>query len=635
MLLSWYFNRLRTFSVREFFFRIRQRLRNSILDKRHSKKETAKTRVLPESMWIQNEKAHFEYPIFESSIDIFKPIDWHLDVSSGRIFPKIFSHSIAIRSEKYGSAKHVWEVNRLLFLTYVARQYKETIDENYLSLFMYHLTSWKNENPYLCGVNWYSNIEINLRLINWHYCWVLLDAENLVKKNRVFQEFVQSVWEPLIFEHTEYSFQHPSFYSSANNHLISEYTGLFVAACTWEIPAKKRRFAYAQKGLEREILKQNSEDGVNKEEAAEYIQFINDFFLIAAIVGKTSCHPFSVAYETRLRQMARYLNQMSDQNGNYPMYGDGDDGFCLRPDAGGHFNNFTSQLSAFATYFQDATLKRSDAHWDEKCELMFGVSGRHTFEMLSAKGDPQSSYFCKDSGHFIFRKKEQGREIYLHFNAAPLGYLSIAAHGHADALSFLLHLDGHPVFVDSGTYTYHTQPEWRKYFVGTLAHNTIRINGQDQAQLAGPTLWLKHYRCRLLKSSLSPEKIVASHDGYLKFGITHIREIEFNRSKNEFVITDTLNGNGSYIAEIPFHIHPKITVTSYESGFMLSAPQMRNIILTPDAKLSYQIIRGQTSPLLGWYSEHFGEKEPASTLYATQEFCDSTVFISKIQVIDD
>jgi hypothetical protein len=44
-------------------------------------------------------------------------------------------------------------------------------------------------------------------------------------------------------------------------------------------------------------------------------------------------------------------------------------------------------------------------------------------------------------------------------DAAPLGFLSIAAHGHADALSFILHVDGSPILVDPGMFTYHTHKE--------------------------------------------------------------------------------------------------------------------------------------------------------------------------------
>lgn len=635
MSISWYLNRLRSFGFSEVFFRCRQRIRTHALDKIAFVQNKKKARFpFPSSHLILSEK-HRTYPIFGSSIDIYKPIDWHKDISSGKFFPQRFAHAINIRSDEYGSAKYAWEVNRLLFLTQIAWEYRNSQDKDLLDLFCYQVASWIAGNPYLMGVNWYSNIEVNIRLINWYYCWELLNADELCKESPEFKNFALNIWMPCILKHCEYSYAHPSRCSSANNHLISEYAGLFVACCRWDFPQKNKWLHYAQRGLEREILLQNTEEGVNREEAAEYIQFINDFFLIAAIIGKNCGHPFSLNYETRLHQMALYLNQMLDQNGNYPMYGDGDDGYCLRLSGGGYFNNFISQLSAFAAYFNDSAIKRKISVWDEKCELLLGTPGREIFENLPSTGDPESSFFCKNSGHFIFRKESLQKEIYLHFDAAPLGYLSIAAHGHSDALSFILHVDGKPVLVDSGTYTYHTQPEWRKYFVGTLAHNTIRINGQNQAQLAGPTLWLKHYQCKILNVDSAQNKIAASHNGYEKLGVTHIRTIEFNSAGNEFVITDELDGKNYYMAEIPFHIHPKVSVEQQGNVFCLNMPGMRNVIFEPDSKLSYQVVYGQNSPILGWYSEHFGEKEPLNTLYSKESCCGSVKFVSKIKVADD
>ena len=46
-----------------------------------------------------------------------------------------------------------------------------------------------------------------------------------------------------------------------------------------------------------------------------------------------------------------------------------------------------------------------------------------------------------------------------------------------------VHMDGYPFLVDPGTYAYHTHAEWRKYFVSTLAHNTVTINNADQASI--------------------------------------------------------------------------------------------------------------------------------------------------------
>ena len=632
MKFSWYIQRLKTFSVGEVFYRIRQRVRTHVLDKLAMDASAASV-DLPKSSVIEDSSAHLLYPIFDKSVDIFKKIDWHLDLSTGRSFPKSFAHKIDIRSDKYGSAKHVWEVNRMQFMLHIAWHYKNSGDKKYLDLFCHHLTSWKNENPYMVGVNWYSNIEVNLRLICWYFCWQVLEADSTRASDAGFDKFVNDVWLPLIFEHAEYSYNHPSLCSSANNHLISEYAGLFVAACGWNIPHRKNRLKYAKAGLEREILLQNTDEGVNREEAAEYIQFIDDFFLIAAVVGKFHGVQFSDAYNERMHAMADYMNAMLDCKCNYPMYGDGDDGFVLRPDAGGHFNNFKSLLVSFAVYFDDASFKRADVLWDEKNELLFGAVGREKFVSMPTVAvgfSMDGNRFYPESGHYIF-KRVMGvaiagfRETYLHFDAAPLGFLSIAAHAHADALSFILHVDGCPVIVDPGTFTYHTHKELRSYFVSTLAHNTVCVNGKNQANQAGPTLWLSHYRCKTL--NVGENFVEATHDGYRKEGVEHVRKIEFLRETNEFVIVDKLQCSDSACVELPFHLHPSVNVELQGSTAILEVAGNAKVQMMLDENLSYSIRED------GWYSEHFGVKVPTKFLYAKTNCKGNAVFVTKLRIL--
>ena len=81
-------------------------------------------------------------------------------------------------------------------------------------------------------------------------------------------------------------------------------------------------------------------------------------------------------------------------------------------------------------------------------------------------------------------------EVIAVMDAGPLGYLSIAAHGHADCLAFTLAVAGRAILIDPGTYCYHSEPEWRDYFRGTAAHNTVRVDGCDQSEIGGAFMWL-------------------------------------------------------------------------------------------------------------------------------------------------
>ena len=65
--------------------------------------------------------------------------------------------------------KYIWEINRLQFLVPLAISYSKNKDEKTLQKFVEIISFWNKENPYLIGVNWYSNIEVNIRLIIWFF----------------------------------------------------------------------------------------------------------------------------------------------------------------------------------------------------------------------------------------------------------------------------------------------------------------------------------------------------------------------------------------------------------------------------------------------------------------------------------
>lgn len=624
---NFYINRLKTFSIAEIPYRVKQLIVKQIENKFSTHKEYPVVQIKPSVPVLAPGIDHTE--IHDDTIHIFGKVfnygniqleDWHRDIFSGKSFPLSFSKKINIRKDPDLSAKCVWEINRLQFLMQIALDYRQTNSEAALNKFIQINRSWKKANPYLSGVNWYSNIEVNLRLINWFLCWEVLNADKLITQNETFKTFVTEDWLPLIYQHCIYSYKNPSKYSSANNHLISEYAGLFVAAVKWPFQESKQWIRYAQNGLETEIINQHSKNGVNKEEAAEYIQFITDFFLIAYVAGEKTNHHFSKQFKEQLSVILRYIYNFLDCKGNFPKYGDEDDGKCFITDFDESFNNFKSLLTSGSIIFNDPLLKSKSNGFDLKNQVLFGEAGKKIFDSITEKQFAENSVFYKEEGHFILRKKDADKEVYLHFDAAPLGFLSIAAHGHADALSFLLHVDGQPVFADAGTYTYHTEPEWRDYFIGTSAHNTVRINKLNQATIAGSTLWLQHYTCTLLKAETDKETdiIKATHNGYTKYGFAHTREIHFDKKLLQIKITDNIESKNQeeFLMEVPFHLHPAIKIEPVNGhSFKLLNNAGRNVQIQTDPKLKALVIKGQMEPeITGWYSKSFLQKEQCNTI---------------------
>ena len=637
--LNWYKNRLASMSVSELPYRVLQYVSKTIDKSDCNKKEFVvryNTRCL-----LNIDKTAIKDYTFKRNIQVFaevfdyatNSINWHNDIFSNLSFPISYSKSISIRANKNLSAKNVWEINRLQFLPQLAINYVNTGDENLLQQFVSINQSWINDNPYLMGVNWYSNIEVNIRLINWFMAWEILKADEI--EIPWFKEFLNADWIPTIYQHCKHSKANPSYYSSANNHLISEYAGLFIAASKWEFKESKEWLQYAKKGLEKEIIKQHSK-GINKEEAAEYIQFITDFFLITYVVGENTNNCFSSTYKRCLHEIFEYIYEFTDCDTNFPKYGDEDDGRVVILSTDAHSNNFKSLLSSAAIIFNESKYIAKSSGFDLKNKILFGNKVQSIFTNNNNHLVFQESKFYKDEGHFIFRKQTENKEIYLHFDAAPLGYLSIAAHGHADALSFILHINGNPIFIDSGTYSYHVAKEWRSYFVSTLAHNTICVDNKNQANHAGDTMWLNHYKCSVIEVTKNEnvEKIVASHNGYKP--IIHTRSIEFNKLDNCFYIIDTLisNDNLEHEAILLFHLHPDIDCEIVESFCMLKHKSGISVELELQDSVNVIIAEGETNPIFGWYSDSFMQKCPCKVIYQKIKFKNKIQLKSKIKIYE-
>jgi len=642
--LKWYYSRLSTMNVPEIFFRAKQ-----IQQRSFEKFFTPK----PAYDYVTVNKVNFDFSftealipgrfmIFGHPLEIGHNMDFHMDIFSRKRFPLSFAKTIDIRTDRFGSAKAVWEVNRLQFLIPLLTDYKITKDRSKLDLFVSIMTTWNEQNPYLKGINWYSNIEINLRLINWYWCWILLEKDEVWQKEAKYKNFREDVWLPMVYSHCVYSSKNPSYHSSANNHLIAEYAGLFVASSLWKFKESAMWLRKSRRGLEREMFRQHSENGINKEEASGYIQFITDMFLLSYIAAEHSGIAFSSRYTNGLKAICSYINNLLDMNGNCPKYGDEDDGRVIMPDGHADANNFLSILNTAAVLFNRPEWKRCGAHWDMKSHLLTSrFNGKSVWAEFKYHSSPSRSAFYEKEGHFILRKHlDSDKEIYCHFDAAPLGYLSIAAHGHADSLSIIVHIDGYPFLVDPGTYAYHTHAEWRKYFVSTLAHNTVTINESDQAQLSGPTLWLNHYKSSILKSKTSEEAdvVTATHDGYKKEKATHVRTVEFNKAKDYLKITDLVQSKkpGCKI-NIPFHLHPDVFVLKTSPNtYVLGRNETSSIIeLTFDPLVSSKAIQALDEYTLGWYSPSFMKKEKSTVImgeYVSDE--ESLTIITNIKIIN-
>jgi hypothetical protein len=139
------------------------------------------------------------------------------------------------------------------------------------------------------------------------------------------------------------------------------------------------------------------------------------------------------------------------------------------------------------------------------------------------------------------------------FKAGAFGYPAIAAHAHCDQLSVGLKYGALGVLTDCGTGVYHGEERWRRFFRGTSAHNTVRVDGQDQAQYAGPFLWSTHADGRMAVACDEPEcfEVWGTHDGYRRLPdpVSHERRVAYRKGLG-YRVTDLLLGGRPHLYEL-------------------------------------------------------------------------------------
>ncbi len=136
-------------------------------------------------------------------------------------------------------------------------------------------------------------------------------------------------------------------------------------------------------------------------------------------------------------------------------------------------------------------------------------------------------------------------------------------HCHNDKLSLELCIDWEDVIVYPGTYVYTPEPEARNRFRGTVYHNTVVIDGEEQNRFANYSLFgMKNdAQTRVVKWKIGEDMdiLLGEHYGYnrLKQSVVHKREIGFHKKEGKLEITDKFEGKGEHRLEWNLILSPE------------------------------------------------------------------------------
>ncbi len=367
------------------------------------------------------------------------------------------------------------------------------------------------------------------------------------------------------------------------NHLLKNIKALMFAGALLEAPESGRWWTKGEKLLKREVAEQILSDGGHFERSLMYHAQVLEDLLDLETLASVSARPFDWASQVsaRVAPMADFLRRILHPDGEIPLLNDSAFGIA-RP---------TAELLSLA-----------------------GASARNPSEGVAGLS------VLAETGYAVIH--EPSSKSKLIFDCGPLGPDYQPGHGHCDVLSYELSLHGQRLVVDTGVSTYERGPE-RHYERSTAAHNTLRIDGEEQAEVWASFRVGRRPRVgRIEGGEVQGLRFVrGEHFGYQQRGVIHSRAI-IRVPDNSWVVVDSLRGKGHHVAESFIHFHPAVRVDIYGDGETLAAEVMRPRWIIQFAACRYFLMTlgaGEFALRESWYSPEFGLRQTQTVIHWTWE----------------
>lgn len=391
-----------------------------------------------------------------------RAIDWNRDLTGKGTWPRRYQRRYRFpdTTGRRGDYRHVWELNRHQHLVKLGIAWRITGQERYVRAVVEHITSWLQQNPIFMTMNWASAMEVSLRLVSW------LVAFGLISNCKALAQTDQQYLLRGMVQHQRHLLDHLSIdlkqgkgpVKLQNNHTIVELCGLLASMPFLEIvagEAPRRDKAELQERLLDEIAMQTYADGMSVEQSSSYQRFSLEAILVTALASGEGV--FRDALIEFGRVHLGVLRALKVTDTRFVLFGDEDNGHAL------------------TTHVEPKPDDSTEAGG------MFGILAQ---DFLPASSD---TTILAESGHWCWRGRLGNVPAVVYFRAGRMDFPHLpgyAPHAQCDLLSFALYLDGEPICVDSGTYSYHDIRRRNALRAGA-AHNTFGIAGYDQMRVKG------------------------------------------------------------------------------------------------------------------------------------------------------
>jgi hypothetical protein len=545
-----------------------------------------------------------EYAVMGRRVTVGADPDWHRDPGSEARFP--IRHIGYLDQPLWSGAlpdpHPLWSLNRHGSLVTLALAAWLSGEERFIACLTRNLAAWIRDNPVQMGINWFSALEVALRLIAW--CVVL----QCVRGSAIFQAAVGRALVRSMLEHATFVRHHLSDREAVQgNHLLGEAAGLAVAgAILPEFRAAADWRVTGMRILRQQAAAQTHPDGMNREQATGYHRFVADVLLLIVALGRRGLLPAVPDLEAILERMLDALPHLMAPSGEAVMWGDCGYLLALPLNERRAYGDFSPLLSAGAALFRKPALKWAARHFAIESFWLLGAEGLDVWDRLVAEPPPQAARAFESAGVYVIRDTWRRHSDYLMMRCGPFGWggEGFCAHAHCDLLSLQVWLAGRPLLIDPGTHTYHGP--WRDVFRLTAAHNTLMVDGREQATPLHVFGWqhIPHARCL----GWSAQHVTA----YARPapGVTHIRAVA-HPGAGRWSVVDSVCGAGTHEVSWHFHLDPALAVrrTDGDESLVVDGPDGPFARIQPPAGVAVEVADG-------WHAPAYGVKVPAPVLTA-------------------
>jgi hypothetical protein len=410
------------------------------------------------------------------------------------------------------------------------------------------------------------------RILNWIYAWQRFAAADAFAGLRpgLDDAVLASLSEQVGFVREHLT---PG---ATRNHRVLELYSLLIAALAFpgRLDPDGELAPWALGQLHRCLIDGTGGDGVHRECSTHYHLLVLRSFLGARENAMRFGLALPAGFDERLLRACEFALHCHRPDGPISALSDADS------------LAYSELLTLAATQFE-----REDMRW----VATRGAAGAPPSDLDASFAD--AGYFTQRSGWGGDCATYAG-ERYLIFDCGPLGE---GGHGHYDALSVEVAAGGRPLVVDPGRYTYaEDEPNQRRWFKGTAAHNTVCVDGLDQTP----------YRRGKPRGEVAEATFLGRQAGD---GLDVLRglvrspayEAEHERTvafvdRAYWLIADELRADGRHRYDLRYHLAPeaegRTCVREDETATAIRAP---GFALLLDPLLAVTLEPGWVSPLYG------------------------------------